>query len=113
MRGPSISCCASRSARPGSPGSSTRSATGSCGFRPTGPCSTRAHSSYDRRDMPKKDKKKSKPKDEEGVRSGAMDVVDAFRAVVERTFGDSAQSTRERAADIVTELAGAASNARG
>ena len=36
MRGPSISCVASRSARPGSPGSSTRSATGSCGLRMTG-----------------------------------------------------------------------------
>src|SRR4051812_18185999 len=107
-----MSCCASRSARPGSPGSSTRSATGSCGLRVRGAAFTRVHSSYDRHNMAKKDKKKDKSKDD-SARTGAVDAVEALRAVVERTFAEGAQSTRERAADIVTEVAQAAASVRG
>src|SRR3954470_7182081 len=107
-----MSCCASRSARPGSPGSSTRSATGSCGLRMRGAAVTRVHSSYDRHNMAKKDKKKDKSKDD-SARTGAVDAVEALRAVVERTFAEGAQSTRERAADIVTEVAQAAASVRG
>ena len=50
--------------------------------------------------MAKKDKKKDKSKDD-SARTGAVDAVEALRAVVERTFAEGAQSTRERAADIV------------
>src|SRR3954470_10258333 len=105
--------CASRSARPGSPGSRTRSATGSCGLRITGASSTGAHSSYDRHDMAKKDKKKDKSKDDDSARTGAVDAIEAVRAVVEKTFAEGAQSTRERAADIVMEVAQAAASVRG
>ena len=60
----------------------------------------------------KKDKKKDKSKDD-SARTGAVDAVEALRAVVERTFAEGAQSTRERAADIVTEVAQAAASVRG
>src|SRR3954468_18719429 len=105
--------CASRSARPGSPGSRTRSATGSCGLRITGASSTGAHSSYERHDMAKKDKKKDKSKDDDSTRAGAVEAIEAVRAVVEKTFAEGAQSTRERAADIVMEVAQAAASVRG
>jgi hypothetical protein len=60
--------------------------------------------------MAKKDKKKSKKKDNPGA-----DAVGAVRTAVERTFhatADSAQSTRTRAQDLVDELAGAAGRLR-
>ena len=56
--------------------------------------------------MAKKDKKKSKKKDNPGA-----DAVGAVRSAVEKTFhatADSAQSTRSRAQDLVDEVAGAA-----
>lgn len=56
--------------------------------------------------MAKKDKKKSKKKDNPGA-----DAVGAVRSAVEKTFhatADSAQSTRTRAQDLVDEVAGAA-----
>jgi hypothetical protein len=55
--------------------------------------------------MAKKDKKKSKKKDQSGA-----DPVGAVRTAVEKTFhatADSAQSTRTRAQELVDELAGA------
>jgi hypothetical protein len=60
--------------------------------------------------MAKKDKKKSKKKDNPGA-----DAVGAVRTAVERTFqatADSAQSTRTRAQDLVDEVAGAAGRLR-
>lgn len=60
--------------------------------------------------MAKKDKKKSKKKDNPGA-----DAVGAVRTAVERTFqatADSAQSTRTRAQDLVDEVAGAAVRVR-
>ena len=60
--------------------------------------------------MAKKDKKKSKKKDNPGA-----DAVGAVRTAVERTFqatADSAQSTRTRAQDLVDEVAGAAARVR-
>ena len=60
--------------------------------------------------MAKKDKKKSKKKDNPGT-----DAVGAVRTAVERTFhatADSAQSTRTRAQDLVDEVAGAAGRLR-
>jgi hypothetical protein len=60
--------------------------------------------------MAKKDKKKSKKKDNPGA-----DAVGAVRTAVERTFqatADSAQSTRTRAQDLVDEVAGAAPRVR-
>src|SRR5215212_1208226 len=99
-------CCARRSARPGSPGSSARSATGALGFRCTGGVATGpAHGTRLARLMAKKDKKKGK-KD-----AKSTDAVGAVRTAVERTFqatADSAQSTRTRAQDLVDEVAGAA-----
>ena len=56
--------------------------------------------------MAKKDKKKSKKKDNPGA-----DAVGAVRTAVERTFhatADQAQSTRSRAQELVDEVAGAA-----
>ena len=47
------------------------------------------------------------------TRAGAVEAVEAVRAVVEKTFAEGAQSTRERAADIVTEVAHAAASVRG
>ena len=60
--------------------------------------------------MAKKDKKKSKKKDNPGA-----DAVGAVRTAVERTFhatADQAQSTRSRAQDLVDEVAGAAGRLR-
>jgi hypothetical protein len=60
--------------------------------------------------MAKKDKKKSKKKDNPGT-----DAVGAVRTAVERTFqatADQAQSTRTRAQDLVDEVAGAAGRLR-
>ena len=60
--------------------------------------------------MAKKDKKKSKKKDNPGA-----DAVGAVRTAVERTFhatADQAQSTRTRAQDLVDEVAGAAGRLR-
>jgi hypothetical protein len=60
--------------------------------------------------MAKKDKKKSKKKDNPGT-----DPVGAVRTAVERTFqatADQAQSTRTRAQDLVDEVAGAAGRLR-
>jgi hypothetical protein len=60
--------------------------------------------------MAKKDKKKSKKKDNPGT-----DPVGAVRTAVERTFqatADGAQSTRTRAQDLVDEVAGAAGRLR-
>ena len=60
--------------------------------------------------MAKKDKKKSKKKDNPGA-----DAVGAVRSAVEKTFqatADSAQSTRTRAQDLVDEVAGAAARVR-
>jgi hypothetical protein len=60
--------------------------------------------------MAKKDKKKSKKKDNPGT-----DAVGAVRTAVERTFhatADQAQSTRSRAQDLVDEVAGAAGRLR-
>ena len=60
--------------------------------------------------MAKKDKKKSKKKDNPGA-----DAVGAVRSAVERTFqatADSAQSTRTRAQDLVDEVASAAVRVR-
>ena len=60
--------------------------------------------------MAKKDKKKSKKKDNPGA-----DAVGAVRTAVERTFqatAGSAQSTRTRAQDLVDEVAGAAGRLR-
>src|SRR5215212_6643749 len=103
-------CCARRSARPGSPGSSARSATGALGFRCTGGVATGpAHGTRLARLMAKKDKKKSKQDNK------PADAVGAVRTAVERTFqatADSAQSTRTRAQDLVDELAGAATRVR-
>src|SRR3954453_15500845 len=63
--------------------------------------------------MAKKDKKKDKSKDDDSARTGAVDAIEAVRAVVEKTFAEGAQSTRERAADIVMEVAQAAASVRG
>jgi hypothetical protein len=60
--------------------------------------------------MAKKDKKKSKKKDNPGA-----DAVGAVRSAVEKTFhatADSAQSTRTRAQELVDELAGASKRVR-
>ena len=60
--------------------------------------------------MAKKDKKKSKKKDNSGA-----DAVGAVRTAVERTFhatAEGAQSTRTRAQDLVDEVAGAAGRLR-
>jgi DNA-binding protein HU-beta len=60
--------------------------------------------------MAKKDKKKSKKKDQSGA-----DPVGAVRTAVEKTFhatADSAQSTRTRAQELVDELAGASKRVR-
>ena len=60
--------------------------------------------------MAKKDKKKSKKKDNSGT-----DAVGAVRTAVERTFhatAEGAQSTRTRAQDLVDEVAGAAGRLR-
>jgi hypothetical protein len=60
--------------------------------------------------MAKKDKKKSKKKDNPGT-----DAVGAVRTAVERTFhatAEGAQSTRTRAQDLVDEVAGAAGRLR-
>ena len=60
--------------------------------------------------MAKKDKKKSKKKDNPGA-----DAVGAVRTAVERTFhatADQAQTTRTRAQDLVDEVAGAAGRLR-
>ena len=60
--------------------------------------------------MAKKDKKKSKKKDNPGA-----DAVGAVRTAVERTFhatADQAQSTRTRAQDLVDEVASAAGRLR-
>jgi len=60
--------------------------------------------------MAKKDKKKSKKKDNPGA-----DAVGAVRTAVERTFhatADQAQSTRSRAQELVDEVAGAAGRLR-
>ena len=60
--------------------------------------------------MAKKDKKKSKKKDNPGA-----DAVGAVRSAVEKTFqatADGAQSTRTRAQDLVDEVAGAAARVR-
>ena len=60
--------------------------------------------------MAKKEKKKSKKKENPGA-----DAVGAVRTAVERTFhatADSAQSTRTRAQDLVDEVAGAAGRLR-
>src|ERR687894_727749 len=63
--------------------------------------------------MAKKDKKKNKSQDDAAPRTAAVEAVEAVRAVVEKTFSEGAQSTRERAADIVTEVAAAAATVRG
>jgi hypothetical protein len=60
--------------------------------------------------MAKKDKKKSKKKDNPGA-----DAVGAVRSAVEKTFqatADSAQSTRTRAQDLVDEVASASKRVR-
>jgi hypothetical protein len=60
--------------------------------------------------MAKKDKKKSKKKDNTGA-----DAVGAVRTAVEKTFhatAEGAQSTRTRAQDLVDEVAGAAGRLR-
>jgi hypothetical protein len=60
--------------------------------------------------MAKKDKKKSKKKDNPGA-----EAVGAVRTAVERTFqatAEGAQSTRTRAQDLVDEVAGAAGRLR-
>ena len=60
--------------------------------------------------MAKKDKKKSKKKDNPGT-----DAVGAVRTAVERTFhatAEGAQASRTRAQDLVDEVAGAAGRLR-
>src|SRR4051794_27375716 len=103
-------CVASRSARPGSPGRSARSATGALGVRCTGGLAMGPDMELDSRAMAKKDKKKSKKKDNPGT-----DAVGAVRTAVERTFqatAEGAGATRTRAQDLVDEVAGAAGRLR-
>src|SRR3954466_12717765 len=93
MRGSSSSAWASRSARPGSPGSRTRSATGACGRRWTG-------SLVGSRAMAKK-KEKGKSK------QGSGGAADALREAVERTFqgaAGGAAGAQKRVQDIFDEL---------